>query len=462
MVNDLPRGGARAVVRCEALGVAPYSDLPDSLYRGYLTPAHRAAIDRVGAWMVEAGMQIRIDPAANLIGRYEAVSPDAPALVIGSHIDSVRNGGKYDGPLGVVLGIEAVAALHGRRFPFAIEVIAFGDEEGSRFPAAMLTSRAVAGTLDAAALDMADAGGISVADALAEMGLDVATYLTAARGPGTTLAYLEAHIEQGPLLEAEGLAVGTVTGIAAQLRYEITVAGTAGHAGTTSMLLRRDALAGAAEMILAVETIARAAASDLVATVGRIEASPGAANVIPGSVTFTLDVRAGTAARRDEAAADILSAIRSIAGEKPYHPSLIPRGGGGPGSQTTSILAPGPPPSRGNNGRIAAQDGVAGRNLDVTITLIHELPASPCDPALMDLMDDATTAAGHPVRRLVSGAGHDAMVMAALCPTAMLFIRCRGGISHNPAEHVDPADAEIALRVMSGFIDKLGATLDPA
>jgi allantoate deiminase len=400
MVTAVPPGGARAVARCKELGVAPYSDLPDSLYRGYLTSAHRAAIDRVGAWMVEAGMQVRMDPAANLIGRYEAASPDAPALIIGSHIDSVRDGGKYDGPLGVMLGIECVAALQGRRLP-----------------AAMLTSRAVAGTLDAAALDMVDADGVSVTQALAEMGLDVDAYLTAGRALGTTLAYLEAHIEQGPLLEAVGLAVGTVTGIAAQLRYEITVAGTAGHAGTTSMPLRRDALAGAAEMILAVETIARAAASDLVATVGRIEASPGAANVIPGSVTFTLDVRSGDPARRDEAAEAILEAVQDVADK---------------------------------------------RDLDFTANLIHDLPASPCDPALMDLMDAATTAAGQAVRRLVSGAGHDAMVMAALCPTAMLFIRCRGGISHNPAEHVDPADAEIALRVLSGFIDRLGATLDPA
>ncbi|WP_380779907.1 Zn-dependent hydrolase [Sphingomonas sp. R86520] len=461
MVNALPPGGARAVARCDELGVAPYSDLPDSLYRGYLTPAHRTAIDRLGAWMVEAGMQVRIDPAANLIGRYEGLVPDAPALVIGSHIDSVRDGGKYDGPLGVMLGIEAVAALQGRRLPFAIEVIAFGDEEGSRFPAAMLTSRAVAGTLDAAALDMVDAQGISVADALAEIGLDVGDYLTAARKPGTTLAYLEAHIEQGPLLEAEGLAVGTVTGIAAQLRYEITVTGTAGHAGTTSMPLRRDALAGAAKMILAVETIARAAASDLVATVGRIEASPGAANVIPGSVTFTLDVRSGDAARRDEAAEEIFEAIRAIAGNEASPSTLFSREGGSPGVPAIPFVTPGPPPSRGN-GSFAGDGGVASRNLDLTTILIHDLPASPCDPALMDLMDAATAAAGHPVRRLVSGAGHDAMVMAALCPTAMLFIRCRGGISHNPTEHVDPADADIALRVMSGFIDRLGASLDPA
>ena len=466
MVIALPPGGARAVARCDELGGAPYSDLPDNLYRGYLTPAHRAAIDRIGRWMVDAGMQVRLDPAANLIGRYDGTAPDAPALIIGSHIDSVRDGGRYDGPLGIMLGIEAVAALQGRRLPFTIEIVAFGDEEGSRFPAAMLTSRAMAGSLDPAALDMVDAEGISVAEALDAMGFDVAEYLAAARRPGTTLAYLEAHIEQGPLLEAEELAVGTVTGIAAQLRYAVTVTGTAGHAGTTAMPLRRDALAGAAEMILAVETIARSAVSDLVATVGSIEASPGAANVIPGSVTFTLDVRAGTATRRDEAAADILEAFRAIAGKEASPPTLFPREGGGPGAANGIACDPGPPPSRGNkNG--AEQDGrVACRNLDIAITRIHDLPASPCDPALMDLLDAATAAAGHPVRRLVSGAGHDAMVMAALCPTAMLFIRCRGGISHNPAEHVDPADADIALHVMSGFIDRLsdqmGATLDPA
>ncbi|HXH15181.1 MAG TPA: Zn-dependent hydrolase [Sphingomonas sp.] len=454
----LAPGGARAVARCDALGVAPHTDLPDSLYRAYLTSAHRAALDRLGAWMVEAGMTVRIDPAANLIGRYEGTTPNAPALLIGSHIDSVRDGGRYDGPLGIMLGIECIAALQGRRLPFAIEVIAFGDEEGSRFPAAMLTSRAVAGTLEREALDMVDGQGVSVAAAFADMGLDVAQYRTAARAPGTTLAYLEAHIEQGPLLEAEGLAVGTVTGIAAQLRYQVTVTGTAGHAGTTSMPLRRDALAGAAEMILAVERIARHAASDLVATVGRIEVSPGAANVIPGSVTFTLDVRAGDAARRDEAAANILDAFRDIAGSGSSHTSPFSREGGSPGLQAVPCVAPGPPLLRGNGN--VARGG--GRNLDVAVDLIHDLPASPCDPALMTLLDAAAAAAGQPVRRLVSGAGHDAMVMAALCPTAMLFVRCRGGISHNPAEHVDAADAEIALQVMAGFINRLGATFEHA
>ena len=403
--------GARAVSRCDQLGAPPYSDMPGGLFRAYLTPAYFAAQDALAGWMARAGMTVRRDPAANLVGRYEGLDPQAPALIIGSHLDSVRDGGRYDGPLGIMLGIECVAALsaQGKRLPFAIEVYAFGDEEGSRFPAAMLTSRAVAGTLHPATLDMADADGVSVAVALPG---DIDAYLAAARRPRTTLAYLEAHIEQGPVLEADGLAVGTVTGIAAQLRYSVVVRGMAGHAGTTTMRLRRDPLAGAAAMVLAVEQLARSDNSDVVATVGVIEAAPGAPNVIPGEVRFTIDVRSGVAARRDAVAEAILARIAEIA---------------------------------------------KARDLEIAIERIHDLPASPCDPALMDLMDEALAAAGQPVRRLVSGAGHDAMNMAALCPTTMLFIRCKGGISHNPAEHVDPADAEIALKVMLGFIERLAA-----
>lgn len=404
-------GGTRAVERCKALGRAPFSDMDGGLYRGWLSPAHRASVAQVAEWMHEAGMATRVDGAGNLIGRYDGTA-DGPPLIIASHIDSVRDGGFYDGPLGVMLGIECVAALHqaGRRMAFPIEVIAFGDEEGSRFPAAMLTSKALAGTLDAVP-DMADAQGVSLAQALGQWGLSPETLL-AARHPGA-LAYLEAHIEQGPVLEAEGLALGVVTGIAAQLRYEVDVAGLAGHAGTSAMPLRRDAMAGAAEMILAIERIARADASDLVATVGRIEALPGAANVIAGQVRFTIDVRAGEAARRDRAAAAILADLAAIA---------------------------------------------TRRGLSLDHRLVHDLPPSPCDPALMDSLEAALVAAGHPAHRLVSGAGHDAMSLAALCPTAMLFIRCRDGVSHNPAEHVEAQDVAAALATMLGFIDNLGVT----
>lgn len=406
MVSLAITGGARAVARCDALGLSPYSAMEGGLYRGYLTPAYSAAQEALAGWMEQAGMTVRSDGAQNLVGRYEAAQPEMPALVIGSHLDSVRDAGFYDGPLGIMLGVECVADLDARRrrLPFAIEVYAFGDEEGSRFPAAMLTSRAVAGTLDPGSLDIADADGVTLP-------ADPAAFLGAARKPGSTLAYLEAHIEQGPVLEAEGLAVGTVTGIAAQLRYQVEVKGLAGHAGTTTMALRRDALAGAANMVLAIERIARDNASDLVATVGQLAVAPGAANVIAGTASFTIDVRSADADRRNRAAEAMLDEIRAIADR---------------------------------------------RGLDFAIERIHDLPASPCDPHLMDLLDEATAAAGQPVRRLVSGAGHDAMVMAALCPTAMLFIRCRDGISHNPAEHVDPADADTALRVMLGFIERLG------
>ena len=410
--------GERAVARCDALGVAPFSDTAEGLFRAYLTPAYARTQEQVGAWMVEAGMAVRLDAAANLVGRYEGATPDAPALVIGSHLDSVRDGGRYDGPLGVMLGIECVAALAGRRPPFAIEVYGFGDEEGSRFPASMLTSRAVAGTLDLIDLAVRDGDGVSIEEACEafETSLPVRWkgFDAAARAPGSILAYLEAHIEQGPALDTEELSVGVVTGVAAQLRYRVALDGSAGHAGTTAMPLRRDALAAAAEAVLAVERIGTDAGGEVVATVGRIEASPGVPNVIPGRAVFTLDVRAPDHPARDAAAENILDEVAAIADR---------------------------------------------RHVDVAIERVQDLAASPCDPALVDLLARAVTDIGQPVRRLASGAGHDAMVMAALCPTAMLFIRCGGGISHNPAEAVDAADVEVAAQAMLRFIDLLGETL---
>ncbi|WP_238691737.1 allantoate amidohydrolase [Xanthomonas arboricola] len=404
------------MARCDALGVAPYSDTPEGLFRAWLSQAHRAAIAQVSTWMRQAGMQVRLDAAANLIGRYDGTQADAPALLIGSHLDSVRDAGRYDGPLGILLGIECVAALHAqaRRLPFAIEVIAFGDEEGSRFPASMFCSRAVAGTLDPTTLAVTDAAGIDVASALADWDLDIAHIHHAARTPGSVLAYLETHIEQGPVLEADGLPVGIVTAIAAQRRFALRFDGRAGHAGTTTMALRRDALSAAAEALLAIERIARDGSNDLVATVGKLQLAPGAVNVVPGRVECTLDVRAGDDATRD-------AAVRAI----------------------EQALA-----------RIGAARGIA-----IAITPLQTLAASPCAPTLMTRLDHAVAAQGIAPRRLVSGAGHDAMTMAALCPTAMLFVRCAGGISHHPDEHVDPADAEVALAVMRHFIEHLGDPL---
>ncbi len=406
--------GARAVARCDRLGVPPYSADHTGLTRTYLSPAHQAAVTQTARWMEAAGLATRLDPAGNLVGRYEGTGAVDEVLLIGSHLDTVHDAGRYDGTLGVMLGVECVAALAhgGERMPFPIEVVAFGDEEGSRFPTPMLTSRALVDAVPPDALALVDRDGVSLSEALAAFGLDPASYTKARRPAGSVLAYLEPHIEQGPLLEAEQLPVGAVTGIAAQVRFEVQLTGAAAHAGTAAMHLRRDALAAAAQCVLAVEDIARGAPPDLVATVGRLVASPGAVNVVPGQVRFSLDVRAGAAQVRDEAARRIGERCAAICRE---------------------------------------------RDIGLAIETMLDLPASPCDPALTELLAQAIGRCGVPVRRLVSGAGHDAMVLARLCPTAMLFLRCAGGVSHNPAEAVQAADAQVAVEVMVEFVRRLGA-----
>ncbi|MBB2204484.1 allantoate amidohydrolase [Gluconacetobacter takamatsuzukensis] len=404
--------GPRAVARCDDLGAVPYSDSAEHLFRPYLGSAHAATLDRIAAWMTEAGMTARVDAAGNIVARYEGRHPDAPALMIGSHVDSVRDAGRYDGMLGVMLGIETVAwfAERGHRFPFAIEVIGFGDEEGSRFPVSMLTSRAVAGVLGDQDLALADAEGVGLAEALEGFGLDVARLADAGRAREDILAYVEAHIEQGPVLEAEGHALGVVSAIAAQYRFRAEVTGVAGHAGTMAMRLRHDALAAAAEMVLAVERIGGAGPEDLVATVGRMEVGPGVPNVVPGTVRFSIDIRAGVGAVRDRAADAIRAALAEIA---------------------------------------------ARRGVGLDLALQQDLPATPCDAGLSGLLADAVRdVTGAAPRMLVSGAGHDAMVMAHLAPVAMLFLRCRGGVSHHPAEAVDVDDVQKALEAMTDFVTR--------
>jgi allantoate deiminase len=410
--------GRRAVSRCDRLGVAPYSEMPGGLFRPYLTEAHKRALEMVEGWMKEAGMTVRLDPVGNLTGRYEGAAPDAPALLIGSHIDSVHDAGRYDGPLGIMLGIEAVEALHraGRRLPFAIEVVAFGDEEGSRFPMSMLCSRALVQGLDPLALDVVDQAGVSLRRAMTDFGLDPARASEAQRGPRTVMAYLEAHIEQGPVLEAEGLALGIVTAIAAQLRIKATFTGMAGHAGTTPMRLRKDSLAAAAEAVLAVERLCRDAGGDMVGTVGRIVTSTGAFNVIVGACEIGIDLRAGDRALRDATADKVRSELQAIA---------------------------------------------AARGLLVAIETVQDLPGCPCDPHLSRLLGEAVAAGGQPDFRLLSGAGHDAMVLAPLAPVSMLFIRCAEGVSHNAAESVEPADCAAAVGAMIRFIEALAASPAP-
>ena len=397
-----PTPAARILARCEAL--AAHTETPGGLTRTYLTDPHKAAHATVAGWMEAAGMTVRGDAVGNIIGRYEGQSPKAPALMIGSHLDTVRDAGKYDGMLGVLIGIAAVEDLvaRGIRLPHAVEVIGFGDEEGVRFAATLIGSRAVAGTLDPALLDRPDADGITLAEALRRFGLDPARIGEAARHPEEILAYLEVHIEQGPVLEAENLPIGVVTAICGATRQTLTTTGEAGHAGTVPMGQRRDALAGAAEMILAIERLATA--HGVVGTVGRIAAHPDAVNVIPGGVTFSLDLRAEDDARRAAALAEISESLAGIA---------------------------------------------TRRGLSLTQETFHDSPAVACDPLWRGRFEAAIASLGLPVCALPSGAGHDAMALAALCPAAMLFVRCKGGISHNPAESVLEEDVAVALTCLT-------------
>jgi allantoate deiminase len=381
---------------------------PGRLTRTFLGPAQRAASDLVLSWMREAGMNARIDAIGNVVGRYEGDRPGLPALVLGSHLDTVRDAGKYDGMLGVVTAIDCVQTLDraGQRLPFAIEIIGFADEEGVRFGATMLGSKAVAGTFDPALLAQRDAGGVTMRDALGDFGLDADLVGEAARRPEEVLAYVELHIEQGPVLEQRGLPAGCVTAISGATRFLVDVTGEAGHAGTVPMGRRRDALAAAAECVTAIET--RCSAEDgLVGTVGRLEVSPGAINVIPGHALFSIDIRAPDDAQRRRCADDVLTLIAAIG---------------------------------------------LRRGIAIETRKIHDLPAAPCAPWLMDRIDAAISGEGIPPFRLPSGAGHDGMAMIALSDIGMIFVRCAGGISHNPAEAITAEDAETGQRILLRFI----------
>jgi len=401
-----PLDGAGLMDRLDQL--ARLSERPDALVRRFLTPEHARANALVGDWMRAAGMDVRTDAIGNVIGRYEGRSPGQPALLLGSHLDTVVDAGRYDGMLGVVSAIACVAdlAAEGLRLPFAIEIVGFADEEGARFGATLLGSRALAGTFDPSVLDRTDADGMTMADALVRFGLDPAAIGQAARRRDEFLGYVELHIEQGPVLETDELPVGCVTAISGATRLAVVIEGMAGHAGTVPMADRRDALAAAAECVLLVERRA-AAEPDLVGTVGRIEAIPGAVNVVPGIARFTVDLRAPANERRAAALADLLAGFDEIARR---------------------------------------------RRVTLTATKTHDAASTPCAPWLADLIRDAIQAEGHAVRSLPSGAGHDGMAIAALADIAMIFVRCRGGISHNPAESITAEDAEAGARVLARLI----------
>jgi allantoate deiminase len=398
--------GKAVMARLDAL--AQFSSEPNALTRLYLSAEHKSAALRTQVWMQQAGMDASIDAVANIVGRYEGREPGLPVLLLGSHIDTVRDAGKYDGCFGVIAAIQAVAMLHEKdeRLPFAIEIIAFGDEEGVRFPVTLTGSRAVAGTLDPAALDAEDAQGISLRQALRQFGCDPTEIDRIPRHKEHVLAYCELHIEQGPVLEAEQLPVGVVTAINGASRFTITVEGVAGHAGTVPMRLRHDALCAAAEMILEAERVAQDT-DQLVATVGRIEALPGATNVIPSTARFTLDIRSPSDQVRAGAIARLEEAFNRIAGQ---------------------------------------------RQVGLDLRRTYDEPAATCHPALIAQLEAAVGRAGIRPVRLPSGAGHDGLAIIALCPIAMLFVRCKGGISHNPAEAIITADADVAVRVLTDFL----------
>src|SRR6266481_5051377 len=304
-----PSLGHEIVRRIDALSAI--SETSSDLTRIFLTPEHRAAADLLLSWMREAGMRAHLDAIGNVCGRYEGDRPGLPCLMLGSHYDTVRDAGKWDGPLGLITAISCVEAMHrrGQRLPFAIEVIGFADEEGVRFASTLLGSRAVAATFDQSVLGAKDRQGISMREALSQFGLDPGRIGAAARSRSELHGYVELHIEQGPVLECESLPVGVVTAISGATRLAARLTGMAGHAGTVPMRVRRDALAGAAECIVAIEEFCRTDQGGLVGTVGYIHAMPGATNVIPGQVSFTIDIRAPTDVHRKRAVADIVRQI---------------------------------------------------------------------------------------------------------------------------------------------------------
>ncbi len=407
MTEISPRLGARVMALIDDL--ARHTDEPGRLTRLYLSPAHRATADAVLGLMRAAGLSARIDAAGTVVGRVEGREPGLPALVLGSHIDSVVDAGRYDGPLGVAAALVVAEELRGAALPFALEVVAFGDEENVRFPTSLSTSKAWAGQYRSEWLEGRDAAGLTLREALVTFGGDPDGIPALARRPEAVAGYLEVHIEQGPALEAAVQPVGVVSAIAGLTRARCTVTGEANHAGTVPMGMRRDALTAAAEMTLAVERLSEGMPGT-VATVGALAVVPGAVNVIAGQVDFSLDVRSPVDPDRHGLFAAIQAECRAIAGR---------------------------------------------RGVGFTSETFMDNPAVGLDPGLQAALDRAARDLGFAPLRLPSGATHDAVAMAALGPSAMLFVRCRGGISHNPAESITLEDADAATRVLLGTVRDL-------
>lgn len=398
---------ARDVIRsCRYL--AGLSEEPGRTTRTFLSPPMRDVHAYLGSWMQRTGMSVRVDDAGNLRGVYPASSPGRPRLFIGSHLDTVLDAGAFDGVLGVVLAIALVEQLEHRPLPFSIEVVGFSEEEGVRFGVPFIGSRALAGTLDADLLGRVDAHGRSVADAIGDFGLDPSC-IGDARADDGALGYLEFHIEQGPVLDDLAIPLALVRTIVGQSRLTATFTGSANHAGTTPMAARRDAVAGAAEWIAAVETFARRTPG-LVATVGRVVTRPGAPNVIAGLCEASLDVRHASDDTRATAVDTLCRTAQQIASRR----------------------------------QLAVQWDTHLDQRSVAMS-----------PALVTGLERAVAAQGIPVHRIDSGAGHDAMILAARMPVAMLFLRSPDGISHHPDETVLEGDVAAALGAGLAFLDDL-------
>jgi allantoate deiminase len=384
------------------------SEDADCLTRQYGSDAMRHANELVGSWMKQAGMEVRVDAIGNLIGTLKR-STSGKTLLLGSHLDTVKNAGKYDGPLGVVLAIAALEGLKGANLPFDITILGFADEEGVRFQSTYLGSRAIAGSFDEKDLKRVDSTGVALGDAVKNFGCDPTKLSSCRIDPKNLVGYVEVHIEQGPVLEQKDLAVGVVTAIAGQSRCKIRFEGKAGHAGTTPMQMRQDALCAAAEFISTVEKIGRNR-TGLVATVGQITNEPNVSNVIPATVSMSLDVRHQEDAIREHSIGELEKATNAIA---------------------------------------------AVRKLKCTWQVVQETKSVPCDPRFSELLRNAARKHQREVIELPSGAGHDAAVMGKICPMAMLFVRCKDGLSHHPDESMTVEDMRVALATVVDFIQAL-------
>ncbi|MFK7913237.1 MAG: allantoate amidohydrolase [Pseudomonadales bacterium] len=397
----------RILQRCDAL--AKLSAIPNGICRTYLGAEHQAANQLVAEWMEAAGMTVTIDGAGSICGRLGTQDPDAPTLLLGSHLDSIPDAGRFDGILGVLMGIEAAQALQSTALPFAIDVLGFAEEEGVRFGTTLMTSRACAGTWDDTWLALTDSDGITLASALEAFGLSPnGINERCSRADEKLVGYLEAHIEQGPVLESLGLPLAVVSSIAGAKRLEVVIDGMAAHAGTMPMNMRQDALAAAARAVTAIEDAANA--HGVVATVGQIQCEPGGVNVVPGRCTFSIDIRAGADQARDAALDAALVQITQIC---------------------------------------------TARDLKLTVTPLHAASGAACATVLQDAIAKGIAHTGTAIHTMESGAGHDAMALAEICPVGMLFIRCTGGISHHPDEHVTASDVRYALAAFIETIQQL-------